>query len=192
MPSDLRHLEPDFSVRAALLEEALWFTREARKLDGVRRIALFGSLASAKVKPKDCDFLITVSAEMELAPLAALGRKLKGHTASFGSGADVFLCDELGSYLGRICEWKECWPRLGCDALHCGARPHLHDDLQVVTLSQEILTDPPVLLWPGVLTKIEVPGDVQTLLLEPLAGDAAQPRRPNQVVVGKARIRRVG
>jgi len=39
----------------------------------------------------------------DLAPLAACARRLQGRAQSFNRGADVFLADELGHYLGRTC-----------------------------------------------------------------------------------------
>jgi hypothetical protein len=53
-------------------------------------------------------------------------------------GADIFLADVTGRYLGRICQ-RECHPRVACLAQHCGRREHLNDDLHVVTLSKEII-----------------------------------------------------
>jgi predicted nucleotidyltransferase len=173
-PDPHRHLEPEFSIRSALLEEALRFTRAARDLDGVSRIALVGSLVTDKQRPKDCDLLVTVDRSMALNRLAGFARRLKGRTGSLGSGADVFLCEDDARYIGRICEWKECWPRVRCDALHCGRRPHLHDDLQVITLSREAIATPPVELWPEPKVRTEVPIDVEELLIGPLRADRSQ------------------
>jgi len=64
-------------------------------------------------------------------------------------GADIFLADVTGRYLGRICQ-RECHPRVACLAQHCGRREHLNDDLHVVTLSKELIAAPPVDLWPTV------------------------------------------
>jgi predicted nucleotidyltransferase len=172
----LRHLQPGFSIRAALLGEALRFVLAASRLDGIRRIALLGSLATEKSKPKDCDLLVEIDRDIDLSRLATLGRRLKGVLGGMGSGADVFLCDPAGVYLGRICEWKECWPRVRCDALHCGRQPHLHDDLTVVTLKAELIAAPPVELWPVVLVRSKVPADVEQLLVLPLRDGAASTR----------------
>jgi hypothetical protein len=169
--SPLRHLEPNFSRRVALLEEVLYFVRGARVLESVRRIALIGSLATSKTEPKDCDLLVVISDDIPLGPLAALSRRLKGRTGSLGSGADVFLSDPGGRYLGRICEWRECWRRVRCDALNCGLRPHLHDDLQTISLSRDLIAVPPVELWPEPSARGEVPSDVMRLLLDPLRAD---------------------
>src|SRR3954468_7086618 len=77
---------------------------------------------------------------------AARARRLQGATQQFNRGADVFLADEAGRYLGRTCPWKECRPhvRLSCDALHCGARPHLHDDLRTIQLPATLVASPPL------------------------------------------------
>lgn len=54
------------------------FVRAACHCPGVRRIALLGSLATAKAIPKDVDLLVTVERAMDLSPLARAGRRLKG------------------------------------------------------------------------------------------------------------------
>jgi hypothetical protein len=137
---------------------------------GVTRIALIGSLTTEEPDPKDADLLVTVGDDMDLAPLAALGRKLQGHAQSFGRGGEVFLADPEGHYLGRTCPWKECRPgiRLSCDALHCGRRPFLHDDLEAIRLPQDVISDPPIELWPRVDVRVPVPEDVAQDLLLPL------------------------
>ena len=48
---------------------------------------------------------VTVTDEMDLAPLATLGRKLNGHLQHFGRGGELFLADAHGNYLGRAFEW---------------------------------------------------------------------------------------
>jgi hypothetical protein len=90
----------------------------------VTGIALLGSLATTKPDPKDADLLVTVADEADLAPLADLGRKLRGHAQSLNPVVDVFLADPAGNYLGRTCPWQDCRPglRLSRDALHCGRR----------------------------------------------------------------------
>ena len=90
--------------------ETLWFVRKAAKLDGIKRIALFGSLATPKVYPKDADVLVTVEDDVDLKPLASLGRKFSGRLQAKGLGSDVFLTDPMGRHIGRTCPWKECGP----------------------------------------------------------------------------------
>jgi hypothetical protein len=80
----------------------------------------------------------------------------------------LFLADETGRYLGRICHYRECHPRVACLAQHCGRREHLNDDLHVVTLSKDLLAGPPVELWPNVVRRLTVPADVEALLLTEL------------------------
>lgn len=46
--------------RALLLRATGKFVRAAKRCAGVRRIALIGSLVTAKVKPKDTDLLLTI------------------------------------------------------------------------------------------------------------------------------------
>jgi hypothetical protein len=57
---------------------------------------------------------------------------------------------------------------VACLAQHCGRREHLNDDLQVVTLSKELISAPPVELWPNVIRRLMVPPDVEALLLTEL------------------------
>jgi predicted nucleotidyltransferase len=158
-------------LRRIMFAEVRRFVRFARDISGVRRIALIGSLAADKEFPKDVDMLVTVNADCELAPLAKLGRQLSGHMNSYGAGADVFLASEDGNYIGRTCPWKNCGPgyRTSCDAMHCGKRPYLHDDFEAIRLPKEVITQPPVLLWPDPAAAQEVPTDVHEQLIEQLA-----------------------
>ena len=163
--------EPRPSVsepRRPLLEAVLTFVRTARDCPGVLRIALVGSLTTPKPVPKDADVLVTIKADMDLAQLARCGRRLKGTAQTINLGGDIFLADESGRYLGRICHYRECYPRVACRARHCGHRDHLNDDLDVVTLSAKMIAAPPIELWPGITRRVPVPEDVEALLLAQL------------------------
>ncbi len=160
--------------RAPLLQAVLRFTRAARDCAGVSRVALLGSLTTQKRLPKDADVLVVVSNSVDLAPLARAGRRLKGFAQGLNLGADVFLADEAARYVGRICHWRECRPRVACQALHCGRRQHLSDDLQIVTLQPELISDPPVELWPQIIRRICVPADVEEELLARLEKNSAR------------------
>jgi len=168
---------PEPPPRARLIVEALAFVQAARQLPGVTRIALIGSLATDEPEPKDADLLVTVADDMNLTPLATLGRKIQGHAQSFNRGADVFLADPRGNYLGRTCPWKQCGPgiRAGCDALHCGRRPYLHDDLETICLSKDVIMAPPIELWPQVVARVAAPEDLEQALLGPLRQTIHQP-----------------
>ena len=170
----------DESIRSFLLSEVLRFVELARSCPGVRRIALVGSLVRDKREPKDADVLVTVDDDADLASLATSGRRLKGRAQSRNKGADVFLADPSGTYIGRICHWRECRPgvRLACDARHCGRRPFLHDDLDVVTLDRGLVEAPPLELWPTVVPRARLPGDVKTELVQPLAESSAHNDAP--------------
>ncbi len=154
------------SVRARLLAATFQFVQEAARLPCARRIALIGSIVTDRPSPKDVDLLVFVSSESDLTLLARLGRRLKGRLQSQGLGADVFLADEGSHYLGRTCSWKECRPgiRVSCDALHCGRRPYLHDDLATVRLDDALVASPPVELWPAFECRVKLPADVERLL----------------------------
>src|SRR6185436_979486 len=137
------------SKREKLLKEIPWFVRAVARIKGVRRISILGSVTTEKLDPKDIDFLVMVDDEADLVPLAKVGRKLKGHAQNFGRGADIFLTNPNGRYIGRSCHWIDCGPgiRKSCDALNCGERHHLHDDLGAVTLSDKIVAEA-IELWP--------------------------------------------
>lgn len=70
---------------------------------GVRRIAVLGSIVTNKPNPKDIDVLVVVADDADLIPLATASRRLQGYAQSFNRGADVFLADERGTYIGRLC-----------------------------------------------------------------------------------------
>ena len=155
-------------LRQFLLLEALSFIRTASRISGVRRIALIGSLTTSKTDPKDIDLLLTVDDELNLERLASAGRRLKGRAQGRNSGADIFLLNSRGEYIGRTCQWRECAPgiRMSCYADHCGRRPHLYDDLRVIALTQSVVSDPPLQLWPTVVSQDGLPHDVQLWLAD--------------------------
>jgi hypothetical protein len=94
-----------------------------------------------------------------------------GSAQTINLGADIFLADVTGHYLGGVCHYRECHPRAACLAQHCGHREHLNDDLHVVTLSKDLLASPPVDLWPKVVRRLSVPTDVEEILLTDLERD---------------------
>jgi predicted nucleotidyltransferase len=149
--------------RQRLLNGLGRFVAAARSVAGVRRIALVGSIVTAKQNPKDIDVLVVVTDDADLAQLAMHARRLQGHAQSFNRGADVFLADEQGAYIGRTCRWKDCRPgvRQSCDAQHCGRRAHLHDDFDAIVVSASIIAAPPVTLWPVVERRCQLPPDVE-------------------------------
>lgn len=159
-------------LRSFLVTAACGFVIGAAKLPGIIRIAMLGSLLTTKTNPKDADLLITVEDEADLAKLASAARKLKGRAQTRKRGADIFLANGSSSYLGRICHWRECarGVRMACKAQHCGRREFLHDDLHVLNLAPSLVASPPLELWPHVVRRVELPPDVEELLLLPLAG----------------------
>lgn len=153
-------------IRDRLLSETRRFVQAASNVPGVLRIGLIGSVATLKANPKDIDLLITVSDDADLAPLALCARRLQGRLQAFNSGADVFLADEHGHYLGRTCQWRECRPgqRASCDAQHCGRRQYLHDDLGTIRLDPALIATPPAQLWPTIERRGQLPADVEQFL----------------------------
>jgi hypothetical protein len=164
------HVTNTEPIRTFLLSEVRHFVESARACAGVRRIALVGSLVSDKENPKDADVLVTVDDATDLTALAAAGRKLKGRAQSRNKGADIFLADPSGNYIGRTCHWRECQPgvRVSCDARHCGRRAFLHDDLDTVALDAALINAPPLELWPAIVRRTQVPSDVETQLVQRL------------------------
>jgi hypothetical protein len=157
--------------REVLLIETLAFVRAAKACAGVRRISLLGSLATPKPIPKDADVLVLLEDGLDLTELAPIGRRLKGKCGAINLGADVFLAECEDRYIGRICGFRECHPRMACRALHCGMRDqrnHLNDDLHLVTLALALVAAPPFDLWPEVVRRAQAPADVEALLLGPL------------------------
>jgi hypothetical protein len=161
---------PDLDIRPRMIALALAFVREARVLPGVTSIGLVGSLATRKVDPKDIDMLVSVTDDVDLASLAAAARRLHGRAMGIGKGTDVFLMDGAGNYLGRSCLWRDCRPgiRKSCDALHCGRRTYLHDDLRAVSLDGSLMAAPPLVLWPQIVARAPIPPDVERGLVSPL------------------------
>ena len=94
------------TIRSFLLTEVLRFVQHACDCPGVQRIALVGSLTKNRNDPKDADVLVTVDNEADLTSLAAAGRTLKGRAQSRNKGADIFLSDPTGNYIGRTCHWR--------------------------------------------------------------------------------------
>jgi len=162
--------------RAHLLEGVYRFVLAACRRREVLRIAMVGSLATAKSDPKDADVLVTVEPSADLATLARLGRTLKGHTQQRNRGADIFLAEPPDRYIGRTCQWRECAPgiRAACQADHCGLRHHLNDDLRVIALPATLVQAPPIELWPKVIRRLTPPADVEELLLRRLSIAAAE------------------
>jgi hypothetical protein len=152
--------------RAELLHGLLEFVQGAKRVAGVRQISLMGSITTPKPNPKDIDVLVVVSDDADLALLARHARRLQGYAQTLNRGADVFLADERGKYIGRTCQWKECRPgiRQACDARHCGRRPHLHDDLDDVKISEAAIAVPPVTLWPVVRRHAQLPRDLDVVV----------------------------
>jgi hypothetical protein len=158
--------ETTIKVQNSLLDAALSFVESAAELAGVQRIALIGSLLTDRPRPKDVDLLVFVSDDANLAPLALAARRLQGRLQSQNRGADIFMADKQGRYLGRICSWKVCRPgvRASCDALHCGRRPYLHDDLATIRLDRSLIAAPTLQLWPIVVRRGAIPADVEVLV----------------------------
>ncbi len=169
-PDDRQYGErSSIEIRATLLELTREFVLSARNCLGVTRIAIVGSILTSKPRPKDVDILVSVSESVDLAKLAKLGRRLKGTAQGrLNSGADVFLATELGRYVGRVCHYRECHPRVLCRARHCGAVQHLADDLDAVSLDRYLIIAPPLELFPAILSRVAVPEDVDNLLVMPL------------------------
>ena len=157
-------------VRMRLLQEMGDLVHALMKVPGVTRIALIGSLATDVEAPRDADLLISVNEDANLTPLAKLGRRWRAFVQSLHCSGDIFLCDEQGNYLGRTCPWKDCGAGLNpqCDARHCSRRRYLHDDLNTIRLSRQVVSLPPIELWPEIILRAPVPQDVDDILVKTL------------------------
>ena len=162
--------------RADLLAAGLAFARAAAQIRGVLGVSLLGSICSSRQDPKDIDFLITIAADVDLEALAAHGRRLKGRAQQVNRGADIVLVRD-GMYIGRICHYRECWPRRACQAHHCGQTPHLNDDLTTLTLRSNVVERPPVTIWPTIRRRAPLPDDVERFLAQ-FETPANQPLQP--------------
>lgn len=156
----------DSDIRAFLLAETFRFIERVAAMPGIKRIAIIGSLTTSKTNPRDADILVTVEDDVDLTALAAASRRLKGSAQSKNKGADVFLANPSGQYIGRICHWRECGPgiRASCDALHCGHRHYLHDDFNDIRLNPAVVKEPPVEVWPIVVCRQKIPDDLEAYL----------------------------
>jgi len=165
------------SDREHLLAAAQWFIAEAAKLESVEQIALVGSLCTEQKKPRDLDLLVTVKPGSSIKALGKLKRKLQGKISRGSMGSDVFIAEdgpgapkpsgEGGRYIGRACQYREPWLRADCMArkLRCAdGREFLCDTSANFRLDQEVIDNPPVILWPEVKQNVEVPADVQKLM----------------------------
>jgi hypothetical protein len=165
--SKLMEMPPiDEDVRAFLIAEAFRFIERIVGMPGVRRIAMLGSLLSSKANPKDVDLLLTVDDEVDLTSLAKSARRLKGIAQSKNRGADVFLANSAGQYIGRICHWSRCGPqfRATCDARNCGLREYLHDDFDDINLNPLVVNKPPLEIWPSVVYRQSMAPDLMPFL----------------------------
>ncbi len=153
-------------IRAFLMAEAFQFIDRVVTLPGLRRIAMLGSIVTPKANPKDVDILITVDDDADLTALAKASRRLKGIAQGKNKGADIFLANPAGEYIGRVCHWKDCGPhfRSTCDALNCGVREYLHDDFGDIRLNPRLVKEPPLEIWPTVIYRQKVADDLLPFL----------------------------
>lgn len=164
---NLMEMEPiEQDTRAFLIAEVFRFIERIVGTPGVKRIAMLGSLLSSKDNPKDLDILITIDTEINLTALAKSARRLKGIAQSKNKGADLFLANSVGQYIGRICHWSRCGPRfrVTCDARNCGLREYLHDDLDDLNLDPLLVKEPPLEIWPTVVYRQSVASNLLPFL----------------------------
>jgi len=154
--------ESDSEMREFLISSAFQFIERVISMPGIRRIAIIGSLTSTKPDPKDIDMLLTIEDDVDLTELASASRKLMGAAQTGNKGADIFLANPAGEYIGRICQWRSCAPgiRIKCDADHCGKRHFLHDDFGDIKLKPSLVMEPPVEVWPKVVCREKIASDL--------------------------------
>ena len=156
----------DVTKRGFLLQALAQFIRAAASISGVARIAVIGSLTTEKLSPKDADVLVTVRDDADLECLSRLGRKLKGIAQTRNLGADIFLADQAGHYIGRTCPFKECHPRSTCAGNSCGFGNRICDDFEAVRLSDQLIAEPPLEVWPKVVVRATLPADARQMLIQ--------------------------
>jgi hypothetical protein len=150
------------STRDHLISAALDFCEQASRMPGVERVAFIGSICTEKREPKDVDLLLTITPAVDMEHLAKLGRTLKGRAQNINHGADIFLSNTDGEYIGRTCHWRECRPgvRMACKALNCGRVQYLHDDLQTVEIGRHQIANPPLIVYPKCIVNSPVPSNL--------------------------------
>lgn len=153
-------------IRAFLITEAFKFIDRVVTLPGLRRVAMLGSILTPKANPKDVDILITIDDEADLTALGKASRSLKGIAQGKNRGADIFLANPTGEYIGRVCHWSRCGPqfRSTCDAWNCGVRQYLHDDFGDIRLKLRLVKEPPLEIWPTVIYRQKVADDLLPFL----------------------------
>lgn len=157
-------------VREHLISAGLDFVAVVSQMPGVERVALVGSICTPKPNPKDVDVLVTIAPSVDMEKLATLGRKLKGKMQGINSGADIFLADPHGRYLGRTCSFKECHYRVGCEGRQCGPESYLCDDLHNLNLDRELIANPKIVLHPRIIVRGELPEDLMDEVKSRLGG----------------------
>jgi hypothetical protein len=55
-----------------------------------------------------------------------------------------------------------------CHARHGGAVPHLANDMDVVTLQEDLIDSSPLEVHPTFVARVAIPDDMESLLLAPL------------------------
>jgi len=154
----------DRNKRGLYFELIPWFMEHIAKIEGVKRIALIGSICTAKKDPKDIDIMVTIRPELDVKPLARLGTRLSGRASQFGGSAELFLAEGT-QYLGRTCKYRDPFPRASCRPLRCYRdRPFLCYTNNNFVLTQELVTAPPLILWPEIIRNSKLPDDLEVLL----------------------------
>ena len=153
-------------IRAFLIIEAFKFIDRVVTLPGLRRVAMLGSILTPKANPKDVDILVTIDDDADMTALATASRRIKGTAQGKNKGADIFLANPGGEYIGRVCHWRDCGPhfRSTCDAWNCGVRHYLHDDFGDIRLNPSLVKEPPLEIWPAVIYRQKVADDLLPFL----------------------------
>ena len=141
------------------------FVAHARNVKGVIRIALIGSILTDKKAPKDIDLLVNVSTDIDIKSLAARGRQMKGKSQTLNLGADIFLSSIDNQYIGRLCRYRDCHPRVSCQGADCRPDSWICTDLRVIKIHSTLIESPPLVVWPKTLIGQPLPDDVIRIAL---------------------------
>jgi hypothetical protein len=76
--------------------------------------------------------------------------------------------------------------RASCDALPCGRRPFLHDDLSTIQLAPTLAAYRPLALFPDVIRRVPIPAEVEAILVQRVQKVKAEERYGASIACGKS------
>ena len=129
--------------RQRMLEGVGQFAQKLRRFSSVIEVGLAGTLASEDEYPNDIDAVVFLDGFNELPDIARAARQM----ASVCNSWEVFVFTVDFKYLGRICHYKECRPRVACADKRCGTYPHIYELADFVFDPNQFFSSPFHLFW---------------------------------------------